>query len=166
MTDSPDDRYAPGLPGMEKSDRARFNNCVTGYGAEITGGSSAETRLQIVGESLWDPVVTVDCRGADDMSEFSLRGIIAAGRDPPDSPSLYEFTRTWRGKNGSLVLHEFDSLHLDLQRNVAQGMKGLAEDLDRESDLMIAYTCAERGSIGHAEPDLRGRVQTFDIDDY
>jgi len=35
----------------------------------------------------------------------------------------------------------------DLQTDVAQRMKGLAEQLNRESSLMIAYTCAERGSI-------------------
>jgi hypothetical protein len=151
---------------MEKSDRARFDHCVTGYGAEITSGSDAETRLQIVRDSLSDPVATVHCRSADNISEFARKGIIAADRDPPDSPSLGHFMRAWSGNSSSLVLHEFDSLNPDLQRDVAQGMKGLAEQLDKENNLMIAYTCAERGSVVHAEPDLRGRVQTFDIDDY
>lgn len=152
---------------LDEIEERHFLHGATGYGVEICGGT-AEEREATLKKLLEGPFTTVDCRDletSDDVVETILAdvlGINPAEIDDDRHLGTRDAERVLAEAGNSLLLLEFDSLSNDAQTDVARSMKGIAEG--RQFDRELGYSVAEGGSVVRAEPDLRMRVRSWDID--
>lgn len=143
-----------------------FEHTAGGYGAVITGGSPAE-REEALRTHIDGPFTVVNCNGITSSEEFVREALRdALGDDVAEDvhlPSAMDLSRGLAEAGTNLLILEFDSMEYDVQKPVAQLMKGVSER--RDWDGSIGYACEEGDAVVKAEGDLRMRVKTWSLDD-
>lgn len=143
-----------------------FEHTASGYGAVISGGSAKE-REEALRNHIDGPFAVVDCRGITDSEEFVREAIRSAIDDDAAEkvhlPSAMDLSRGLAEAEVNLLILEFDSMDYDVQKPVAQMMKGVAER--REWDGTIGYACEEGDAVVRAEGDLSMRVKSWSLDE-
>lgn len=147
------------------SDERVIENGLRGYGCVVSGGD-ADEREDALREYFNNPFIVIKCKHIDSVDEFIRRVIelSPSERDygPNRSLGLIEMRRAIGETNTGLLISEFDSMEKEVQRGIAQLMKGLAEREDWEGE--IGYTCMNSDAVVKAESDLRLRVKSVSID--
>ncbi|RLM68583.1 hypothetical protein [Halorubrum sp. Atlit-26R] len=153
---------------LNETDTRMFRRGAQGYGVEVYGGTPEQRRAAF--EIQFDePTVFVDAREMD-AAEDLFKTVLLAVTDRDEEaienqPSWagWDLQRPLEETDTNLVILEFDSLPSDARTNVAQHMKALAENL-RVDEVKLGFTSEEGGSVVHAEPDLRMRVKSWEIE--
>jgi len=168
MTEGPtaDSNILETLLGLDKPARRRFQNAASGYGVEICGGTT-DQRQTVIAQTFDGQTVHVDGRSIKSLEEFNQAILTETSSDDATTsatapPRAFDVLRRLRNTGSNLAVVEFDSMPSSVQTDVAQQLKGYAEDLG--NDIRFAYTTAECGAVVRAERDLNMRVQSFEID--
>lgn len=136
------------------------------YGAVITGGSPSE-REAALRHHLEESFAVVDCLGITSSEEFVREAVRSAVSDKDAEkihlPSAIDLARGLAEGGVNLLILEFDSMEYDVQKPVAQTMKGVAESQGWNGS--IGYSCEEGDAVVRAEGDLSMRVKTWSLDD-
>lgn len=146
---------------VDETDHRQFRHGATGYGVEIYGGTT-EARTAILRELFDEPLVTVDCRDYDTAEEVVSAALQSLGVDPTPIAPYIDLRRELGGTEYHFAIVEFDALDSDEQTNLAQTMKGVAEELPGR-DTMLGYTCSQGGVVTRAESDLSARVRSWEV---
>lgn len=77
-------------------------------------------------------------------------------------PSGYGVETRLDDTSVNLVIVAFDAMPDNVQTSVARHVKAFAEGIDGD-DITFAFTVEEGGAVVRAEPDLRMRVQRFQV---
>jgi len=152
---------------LDEMDSHMFRHGAEGYGVEVYGGT-AEQRRAAFEIQFDEPTVFVDARDTSDADSLFTNALTALAGDQAAADGQQR--RTGRGlrrelerTESNLVIVGFDSLPSDEQTTVAQRMKGIAEGLRSEA-VKLGYMSESGGSVVHAEPDLRMRVKSWEIE--
>lgn len=152
---------------FDDSDKRRFNHYASGYGV-VLHGSTPENRENALREQLNDPLVVIDCRENENMDEIHNTVILQTGhRDEEELERLHigpvDMKRAIVEQNYNVLVVEIDELPDETRTSLAQFFKGLGER--RNFDGQIGYTAKEPDSVVQAQPDLRGRLRAYELDE-
>ncbi|MFC6770303.1 hypothetical protein ACFQDD_01975 [Halorubrum pallidum] len=144
-----------------------FRRGAIGYGVEVYGGTH-EQRRAVFEIQFGDPTVYVDARECSDSTSLFRTALLSIADDAERIEQLPSYSghylRQELERAGSnFVIEEFDSLPSDARTSVARSMKAIAEGLGSD-EVKLGFTTEEGGSVVHAEPDLRMRVRSWEVD--
>jgi len=154
---------------LSESKQRHFDNFATGYGVEVYGGTP-EDREAALRDQFGDPVVVVDGRDVDSQEELVKSALLDMGISKNELESRFsigsiDLKRALIESQSHIILTEFDSMSSEVQTNVARMMKGIAEDWDLDGvEIMLGYTCEEKGAVVRAERDLSIRVRSWGLE--
>lgn len=132
------------------------------YALQFTNGTEDEYQTVIDTEAP-SPVVTVDCAPLSEYDEF----VDAIGDKLTTSSDNYRtdtfhIKQHFQKNEGTLVLKHFDTLEGDALTNLAQYIKGLAE----QTNIGIILIVEDTDAVFTGNPDLGGRVRAVDFSEY
>ena len=149
----------------DESDKQRVKNYAAEHGIEIAGEYPEDHRIAI--EQHLEPVVIVDClleESSEDCIKQMSESLDVADNNMDDIGNDTRMIREGLIDNGlNLAFLRFDTLPDDAQQSLAQLMKGIMEGVT-ENELLLAFSSRDGGAVTHAEPDLRGRIRRYDIE--
>lgn len=167
MTDDspPADVDAWAVLDLDEPGRRLFQQAARGYGVELYGGTP-EQRHQVLAAIFDEPTWWVDGRTIDTAPDFYTRVVEASGvsiDETVDTAHSQQFAVESRLEDtgANLIIEAFDAMPGDVQTDVAQSLKGIAEALT--SNTHFGFTSQDGGAVVRAEPDLRMRVRSYEL---
>lgn len=148
---------------LDDREEHRFRADVRGYGAVIHGGPPSE-REQALRNQLDGDLVVVDGQKVSDIEEFQAEVVYqATGATREEVDKLHNplLGKQLKEHSKGLLVLEFDSMGEELQKMVAQELKGIAEE--RGYNEPLGYTSEDASAIVRAEPDLSGRINSYGV---
>lgn len=122
---------------MDPSDIER--RATSSYMISVSERAAEEDRRSL--NEFMEKYRSIDITVNEDSDE--VRDMVEEGVDDPDV---------------AIVVHRFDEMDEDMQRFLAQYLKGIAE---KYTDVPIVVFDEEGGNLGMANPDLTGRVYSL-----
>ncbi|WP_135666786.1 hypothetical protein [Halorhabdus rudnickae] len=152
---------------LDETGERQFEHGARGYGVEVYGGT-AEDREAVLRDRLGGDVVAVDARTVEDSEELVKSALLEMGVDKKEIEKRRRvggrvLRRVLVDTGHSFAILELDQLESDARTSVAQMMKGVAEGMMDADEVMIGFSSEEGGAAVHAEPDLRMRVRSWEI---
>lgn len=151
---------------LDCNEKHMFDYALSTYGVEIAGGTP-DSRQAVVNNRANEPIAIVDCRSIESTVSLIETALSAVGVSDTnlayiESTGYIDLEQALEETGQTLAVLEFGALSNEVQTDIARQLKGIAESL-LSSDSGLIYTADEPGTVVHAEPDLRGRVQTYTI---
>lgn len=142
----------------KESDEFRFESSINGYGAIICGGKQNERKNKLVNRF---PDDTIIISGEDIHSKNDFISELSAELGI-EVMTMARIRRHMNETDSSIIILEFDAMSDNIQTDIAQSMKGIAESIVYNGK--IGYTGEKCDCVVRAEPDLSMRVQSFNIE--
>lgn len=150
------------LSGMVEltSEDHSIRRAVSGYGLEVSGGSESQ-RKKALDERLSNPIITVNVANIEDMESFNNSLLKSLGYNDEEIKGIvgkgaFEVKEGLNQTGSSILVHNFDNAPSEVQKSIAQQIKGFAEQIDDQ--VQFGFTSDEGEAVVRANPDLSGRV--------
>lgn len=147
---------------LDELEEMRLNSCLEQFGAVITGGNP-EARKEAVLRHMSGPVEVIDCRTVSDADEFWRRITALHEESLDEHVDKIDAENALTESGYNILMHEFDSMSGELQTTVARGFKGFTENPEISQE--FAYTAEAGDAVVRAEPDLRSRVKSWELEE-
>lgn len=114
---------------------------------------------QIAEEVLPSPVIVAECSEAADSEDVIDQLLSELGEERPDVLPWSPVKDFLQEPDQTVLFTDFDKLDEE-KKTVAQKIKGFSESCEAA----VAVTAEDTGELSYANPDLRGRVRTVELD--
>ena len=169
---------------LDEGGKHKFKHELTGYGTVLIGGD-ADSRKSEMLRHMDEPVIVVDGADVDEARDVWVSILLGAYPDDLSADELKDARVSSRKAKQALIdtdsgvlLHGFDEMDSEVQTDVAQHFKGIAEGVNglgvkprgiRLAFLMnfeqeIGFTAVEGNPVVRAERDLSMRVRTWELE--
>lgn len=149
---------------LTEQEEVEFESGLYGYGSVI-GGGTKEERVEKLQEYINFDATVVNCQGIESIEEFYNELMESHSNDSSvkkENPDPIDVTRVINQSQNPIAILEFDSVSEELQKIIAQSMKGIIENSGNWDD-KIAYTAENPDAVVEAQLDLAGRVRSIEL---
>ena len=153
---------------LDEGGKHKFKHELTGYGTVLIGGD-ADSRKSEMLRHMDEPVIVVDGADVDEARDVWVSILLGAYPDDLSADELKDARVSSRKAKQALIdtdsgvlLHGFDEMDSEVQTDVAQHFKGIAEAMNFEQE--IGFTAVEGNPVVRAERDLSMRVRTWELE--
>lgn len=156
-----------GKLNLDEGDERHFQHELTGYGTVVIGGDAESRKTEIL-KYMDEPVIVADGNNITSDRDLWVHIITSAYDDVSESDleskrSLYiNARRSLVDTDSGILIHEFDAMDSDVQTDIAQSFKGIAENMNFDQE--IGFTATEGNPVVRAEFDLSMRVRTWELE--